>query len=142
MVGYCDRVRASASEASFGDLYAYEDFPDYVTLLFEGCKIVAINQALYNYRKQSNSITATLTRRSFEIERVGFLIYMEQIVRSFRDGVFAPQAEAMLAQFLEYKLAVIENILQQKSDAGEVDFSVEQFREAYCEQRARILKIL
>ncbi|MFR9519147.1 MAG: glycosyltransferase family A protein [Rikenellaceae bacterium] len=97
--------------SKFIKLERYEDFPDFMTLLFKDVTITAINHSLYIYRQHASSITSNHHFEHFRTNRIGFLLLLKKVVDN-NANLFNEHAKKEVENFIDFKLSVISRIIE------------------------------
>lgn len=133
------------------NLTSYEDFPSFICLLFRGKKITGVSQKIYSYTKREGSITGTLEKNSFQVQRVGFLSHTSKILRygitqDYQDSqdefcrhsssdIFCDDYLDLGSRFLFFKITEITGILDGSDRQGAHllrDYDGTQFKHDVC----------
>lgn len=102
---------------SYCSFEKYEDFPDFVMLLFKGTVITGVREATHAYYKRPGRITTTPTDRDFSFCRARNLNLLIELVE--QNGEQFPSADEAMKHTLEFvlfKTCQIEDIFHKRED--------------------------
>ncbi len=96
-----------------------EDFPSMAMLLYKDSKVTGLTENMYDYYKHPQSSTAKVKADDFRVVRLGFLKTLQEMVAKNRE-MFVDDAEKYVNKFLEVKYHVIGNIVDKKTQSGDL----------------------
>lgn len=96
-----------------------EDFPSLAMLLYKDTKVTGLPENMYDYYKHKQSSTVQAVPDDFRVIRLGFLKSLQKMVADNKDQ-FIDGAERYVNKFLEVKYMVIGNIVDKKSNSGDL----------------------
>ena len=96
-----------------------EDFPSMAMLLYKDSRVTGLPENMYDYYKHPQSSTAKVKPDDFRVVRLGFLKTLQEMVANNRE-MFVDDAEKYINKFLEVKYHVIGNIVDKKTQSGDL----------------------
>lgn len=133
IVEYIDVINSLANGRDrFEQLKSYEDFPDFITLLFKQTRVTAISKSMYIYRQHLASITSNLEVDCFKVKRIGFLKLLSEYVECENNKPrFIDKADVQCQEFIKYKLSVISSMLTNNAQCKALGYVPVQFMKDY-----------
>lgn len=102
---------------SYCSFEKYEDFPDFIMLLFKGTVITGVREATHAYYKRQGRITTTPTDRDFSFCRAKNLnLLIELVVQNPKEFPDADKALKHTLEFVLFKTCQIEDIFHKRQD--------------------------
>lgn len=127
---------------SYCSFKKYEDFPDFIMLLFKGTVITGVHEATHNYHKRLGRITTAPAKRDFSFCRAKNLNLLIELVGDNGDE-FPNAKEAMkhTLEFVLFKTCQIEDIYHKSEHDSHVFTFTDMLFEALSNQSRKAFEV-